>query len=1145
MRVPGTIIFSVGLRCGLAGRGGGGRYCWVVRITLPRVLLAVVVVLAAILPAVRDAKPAQAQAPSVVINEFVAANSTGLTDNTGANEDWIELHNASASSVNLAGWTIADGDDSYTFGSVSIAGNGYRVVFASNDVSRSTASETHLPFKLSADGEPLTLRDAAGVVSDPAFAAPGFPGIPIDTSYGRTTNGDLGFFTSPTPGSANNTAAGGIVEPVSFSKRHGFYTSTQLIVLTTSTPGATIRYTLNGSAPTPTSGTVIAPGSALTVAATSTVRAIAYRSGWIPSNVETRSYFFANDIITQQQSTPSGWPNDGAVNGQAFEYGMDPNIVNGNESTIIASLTSIPSLSIVTDQANLTNTSTGIYVNANNAGRIWERPASVELIDPTGAEPGFEINAGVRIRGGGSRRDENPKHSLRLYFRDEYGDGQLEYPLFGADGVDQFDSVGLATGQNGSWSYRGDDDATWVRDPWARATQEAMGQPNTDSRYYHLYLNGQYWGLYYSQERLSGRHGVEHFGGRESDYDVVGGNWMSAATASDGTVDGLKTLYPLAQDLFVNDTEFATLEANVDLVNLADYFLLHFFSGDYDATPMGWTSGGSQWADSNNWRMFRNRTGAGDAGKWLFFDHDSEFTLCAMASNLNTDNTTPWNLDDGSVPNHQVPTPAWLHEALITHPAYQQIFRDRVVVHMQTAGGALTEAANQARFDAIEAALTGAIDAEAARWGDTLNEPPHDRADWNTNMAVMRQCATDRRIVVEAQLRSDGLWPDENPPMLSPSGGAVPYATRVTIDANGEPGTIWYTTDGTDPRDAAGEPGASAQIYSSPILITSETTIRARVREAETWTPLAEGVFTLSTPLGDVPLLLNEYNAVGGSKFLGGGAAGDTANGSDATFGRIAGNGGDWFELVALQDLDITGWTFEVWHLDNGLPERSAALTVTSAPELTSLRQGTIITVSEDIADDLSWNPAAGDWHINLQANSADAGAYFTTASQQNFAIDNDDTQIAIFDEKGAPVALRTGEGTVDGVSVNSEEVFKLEGEPSFDIPFDSVLYADGTTSTWGLPNMWGAGAITQDLSALRVIAGDVNCDTQITISDALVIAQYAVGTREPATRCPIEPTTEIFAPAADADGNGGVNIADALLVAQCTVGLTNSFCPD
>ena len=88
------------------------------------------------------------------------------------------------------------------------------------------------------------------------------------------------------------------------------------------------------------------------------------------------------------------------------------------------SLASLPSISISTDLANLFNPSTGIYVNATNDGREWERPASVELINPDGT-PGFSVNAGLRIRGGYSRNDFNPKHAFRFYFRGEYGDGKL------------------------------------------------------------------------------------------------------------------------------------------------------------------------------------------------------------------------------------------------------------------------------------------------------------------------------------------------------------------------------------------------------------------------------------------------------------------------------------------------------------------------------------------------------------------------------------------------------------------------------------------------------------------------------------------------------------------------------------------------
>ena len=326
--------------------------------------------------------------------------------------------------------------------------------------------------------------------------------------------------------------------------------------------------------------------------------------------------------------------------------------------------------------------------------------------------------------------------------------------------------------------------------------------------------------------------------------------------------------------------------------------------------------------------------------------------------------------------------------------------------------------------------------------------------------------------------------------------------------------------------------------------MTSAVTVRARVRDGSDWTPIGEATYSLSSPAGPVRLLLNEYNAVGSSKFLGGGAAGDIANGTDATFGRIAGNGGDWFELVALEDLDLRGWTFEVWHLDTGLLERSAALTVVNAAELASIRAGTIITVSEDIADDLSFNIATNDWHINLQANNANDGAYFTAASQQNFAIDNDDTQIAIFDASGAPVMLRTGEGTVAGVSVGSEEVFKLEGTPSTSVSFDSPLYQDGTSSTWGLPNVSGGGTITQDFSALRIIMGDVNCDGRLTISDAIFIAQFGVGNRTGVSSCPIDPVVEIFEPATDVNNNGRVSVSDAILVAQCSALVPNELCP-
>ena len=93
-----------------------------------------------------------------------------------------------------------------------------------------------------------------------------------------------------------------------------------------------------------------------------------------------------------------------------------------------------------TDLANLFDPNSGIYANAYQQGEDWERPASVELINPDGSQ-GFQIDAGLRIRGGYSRSGDNPKHAFRLFFRGEYGASSLDFPLFGAEGADSFQKV--------------------------------------------------------------------------------------------------------------------------------------------------------------------------------------------------------------------------------------------------------------------------------------------------------------------------------------------------------------------------------------------------------------------------------------------------------------------------------------------------------------------------------------------------------------------------------------------------------------------------------------------------------------------------------------------------------------------------------
>ncbi len=111
---------------------------------------------------------------------------------------------------------------------------------------------------------------------------------------------------------------------------------------------------------------------------------------------------------------------------------MDPDIVDHPDYTdeFEAAFAALPTLSLVFDPDALFDPTTGIYQNPTRDEPEWERPLSAEFFVPDGSEPGFQINAGIRIQGGSSRNADTPKHSLSLRFRAEYGDEKLRYPLY-------------------------------------------------------------------------------------------------------------------------------------------------------------------------------------------------------------------------------------------------------------------------------------------------------------------------------------------------------------------------------------------------------------------------------------------------------------------------------------------------------------------------------------------------------------------------------------------------------------------------------------------------------------------------------------------------------------------------------------------
>lgn len=207
----------------------------------------------------------------------------------------------------------------------------------------------------------------------------------------------------------------------------------------------------------------------------------------------------------------------------------------------------------------------------------------------------------------------------------------------------------------------------------------------------------------------------------------------------------------------------------------------------------------------------------------------------------------------------------------------------------------------------------------------------------------------------------------------------------------------------------------------------------------------------VDAPYGPSQLVLNEYNAVApNSEFIGG---------QDEAFGPTVGNGGDWFEFLVVQDgLDIRNWTIELWDRDkDDLLGAGAKLVFADDELLASLPAGTIITVSEDVADDPTLDPARGDWWINLQSNNDDDGAFFTVESQESFNSTRANQNIIIRDAQGRNVTPAVGETERwDAVAggVGDGEVMSLCAEPTQAQIVTEAAYVDNATkSTFGAPN--------------------------------------------------------------------------------------------
>ena len=147
-------------------------------------------------------------ATGLFINEFVASNTSGITDSLGAYPDWVEIYNAGSSPVDIGGMYTSDSlaaPMKYPaiptgYASTVVPAHGYLVFYPDGNAGW---GPLHMPYGLKKAGEQIGLFTAAGAVIDTVT----FGAQTSNLSQARVPDGgSWHFLVTPTPGATNGTA---------------------------------------------------------------------------------------------------------------------------------------------------------------------------------------------------------------------------------------------------------------------------------------------------------------------------------------------------------------------------------------------------------------------------------------------------------------------------------------------------------------------------------------------------------------------------------------------------------------------------------------------------------------------------------------------------------------------------------------------------------------------------------------------------------------------------------------------------------------------------------------------------------------------------------------------------------------------------
>jgi len=229
-------------------------------------------------------------------------------------------------------------------------------------------------------------------------------------------------------------------------------------------------------------------------------------------------------------------------------------------------------------------------------GRDWERRCNVEFYEQDNR--GINQEAGLRTHGGASRRFQ--QKGLKLYAREEYGKKRFKHSFFEDLPINNVKHFCLKPFRCSNWLQSGLNDALCHR------VARALDVDVLATRAVTVFLNGEYWGIYYLEEAPDERYLEDHYGHEPDSCNIIK-NWKTLDSGDDA---GWHDLYDWVEANDLSDsTNFAYFCSKVDLDNLIDYTIFELYSANVDWPANNtrcWQSGNGKW-------------------KWIFYDGDGCF----------------------------------------------------------------------------------------------------------------------------------------------------------------------------------------------------------------------------------------------------------------------------------------------------------------------------------------------------------------------------------------------------------------------------------------------------------------------------------------------------------------------------------------